>query len=630
MSTPRASPPIDPRLLRYSPASRVYIMVTALLAFGTVVAIVVAAAMTASILSELVVDPARRSLSAQATHLIVLVCALLARVAMTFGHDRYAHRASATVIAELRARALDSLTDPARTSPRELLGRRDEASTVLLRGLDALTPYLSGYVPALILTVTVTPAVIGVIGVTDWPSALIIVLTIPLIPLFMILVGLMTRDRTERKLATMSRLTAQTLDLIAGLPTLRALGRARAQAGRVAELGAAHRRSTMSALRVAFLSGAILELLATLCVALVAVGIGVRLVHGDMSLYAGVLALVLAPEAYLPLRQVGSKFHDSADGLAAANEAFALIDPSSAASVPSSAASVPPSSVEVPPSSVEVPPLSVEVPPLLVEVPPLLVEVRGAQATSLETSRGDDAASPCFEAPRPRARRTSTGEGEGSAVVVVEGLGVWGRDGWAPRGLSATIRAGRLTMLTGPNGSGKSTALEAIMGLLEPDEGRVVRADQELEAFRRRIAWLPQQPVVVPGTVAENLTLFADAARTDLDAAAAVTGFDEVLAGLPAGYDTLLGAGGVGLSAGQRQRLALVRVLVSSGTLLLLDEPTAHLDPVSADRVLTLLRERAGRGDAVVVVAHGPDVLRHADDIVEMPAVGVGIAGGGR
>ncbi|WP_246222256.1 MULTISPECIES: ABC transporter ATP-binding protein/permease [Gordonia] len=605
-------------------------MVTALLAFGTVVAIVVAAAMTASILSELVVDPARRSLSAQATHLIVLVCALLARVAMTFGHDRYAHRASATVIAELRARALDSLTDPARTSPRELLGRRDEASTVLLRGLDALTPYLSGYVPALILTVTVTPAVIGVIGVTDWPSALIIVLTIPLIPLFMILVGLMTRDRTERKLATMSRLTAQTLDLIAGLPTLRALGRARAQAGRVAELGAAHRRSTMSALRVAFLSGAILELLATLCVALVAVGIGVRLVHGDMSLYAGVLALVLAPEAYLPLRQVGSKFHDSADGLAAANEAFALIDPSSAASVPSSAASVPPSSVEVPPSSVEVPPLSVEVPPLLVEVPPLLVEVRGAQATSLETSRGDDAASPCFEAPRPRARRTSTGEGEGSAVVVVEGLGVWGRDGWAPRGLSATIRAGRLTMLTGPNGSGKSTALEAIMGLLEPDEGRVVRADQELEAFRRRIAWLPQQPVVVPGTVAENLTLFADAARTDLDAAAAVTGFDEVLAGLPAGYDTLLGAGGVGLSAGQRQRLALVRVLVSSGTLLLLDEPTAHLDPVSADRVLTLLRERAGRGDAVVVVAHGPDVLRHADDIVEMPAVGVGIAGGGR
>lgn len=214
--------------------------------------------------------------------------------------------------------------------------------------------------------------------------------------------------------------------------------------------------------------------------------------------------------------------------------------------------------------------------------------------------------------------------------MVVEGLGVWGRDGWAPRGLSATIRAGRLTMLTGPNGSGKSTALEAIMGLLEPDEGRVVRADQELEAFRRRIAWLPQQPVVVPGTVAENLTLFADAARTDLDAAAAVTGFDEVLAGLPAGYDTLLGAGGVGLSAGQRQRLALVRVLVSSGTLLLLDEPTAHLDPVSADRVLTLLRERAGRGDAVVVVAHGPDVLRHADDIVEMPAVGVGIAGGGR
>lgn len=173
-------------------------------------------------------------------------------------------------------------------------------------------------------------------------------------------------------------------------------------------------------------------------------------------------------------------------------------------------------------------------------------------------------------------------------------------------------------MITGPNGSGKSTALEVIMGLLEPDEGRVLRGGLDLDEFRRRIAWLPQQPVVMPGTVADNLTLFADATRTDLDAAAAVTGFDEVLAGLPDGYDTMLGAGGVGLSAGQRQRLALTRVLVSDGTLLLLDEPTAHLDPASHERVLARLRERADGGDAVVVVAHGAEVLRHADEVVEM------------
>ncbi len=560
------SPPVDPRLLTYSPASRVYIVVTALLGFGTVVAIIVSAAMTASILSELVVDPSRRSLSVQATHLVVLACALVARVVMTFGHDRYAHRASARVIAQLRARALDSLTDPSRTPPRELLGRRDDASTVLLRGLDALAPYLSGYVPALILTMTVTPTVIVVIGLTDWPSALIIVITLPLIPLFMILVGLMTRDRTERKLATMSRLTAQTLDLIAGLPTLRALGRAQGQAGRVAELGAAHRRSTMSALRVAFLSGAILELLATLCVALVAVGIGVRLVHGDMSLYAGVLALVLAPEAYLPLRQVGSKFHDSADGLAAAKAAFALIEGGGEEGVASG------------------------------------VDSRRTQRV-----------------PRSLVASASGIKMGDSLEVGLGGVGVLGRDGWAPRGLSMTIRPGRLTMITGPNGSGKSTTLEVIMGLIEPDEGRVLRGEDELDEFRRRVAWLPQQPVVVPGSVAENLTLFADASRADLDAAASITGFDEVLAGLSDGYDTMLGAGGVGLSAGQRQRLALTRVLVSTGSLLLLDEPTAHLDPTSAERVLIRLRERAVGGDAVVVVAHGAEVLRHADEIVEMP-----------
>lgn len=159
---------------------------------------------------------------------------------------------------------------------------------------------------------------------------MIIVITLPLIPLFMILIGLMTRDRTERKLATMSRLSAQLLDLVTGLPTLRALNRARAPARQVADLGQAHRRSSMSSLRVAFLSGGVLEFLATISVALVAVGIGLRLVSGEMTLYAGVLALILAPEAYLPLRQVGAQFHNSVDGVTAAGEVLDLIDSGSA------------------------------------------------------------------------------------------------------------------------------------------------------------------------------------------------------------------------------------------------------------------------------------------------------------
>ncbi|MGC4935369.1 thiol reductant ABC exporter subunit CydD [Gordonia sp. DT30] len=554
--TRRAGPPIDPRLLRYSRVTRRYVVVTAILAAVTTVAVIVIAAMTASVLSELVTDPSRRSLAAQSGHLWILLGALVVRVIASFGHDRYAHRASASAIAELRAQALDALTDPDRTPPRELVRRREHATTVLLRGLGALGPYLSGYVPALIVTVLVTPTVLAVVAVTDWPSAVIIVITLPLIPLFMILIGKMTRERTQRKLATMSRLSAQLLDLVAGLPTLRALNRARAPARQVADLGQAHRRSSMSSLRVAFLSGGVLEFLATISVALVAVGIGLRLVTGEMSLYAGILALILAPEAYLPLRQVGAQFHNSTDGMAAAAEVIDLI----------------------------------------------------------ETGTG----------PTAGARsRTCTVAGEPIRLLDV---GVHGRDGWAPYELSATADPAALTVLTGPNGSGKSTAIAAILGLVAPDEGSVLVgsisvAELDPAAYHEQVAWLPQQPVVVPGTVADNLAVFGALDSEALARASAATGFDAVLASLPDGSATVLGGGGVGLSAGQRQRLALTRVLASPSPLLLLDEPTAHLDAASEASVLSALAARAHAGDTVVVVAHRAVARAYADRVIELPEV---------
>ncbi|MGW0039185.1 thiol reductant ABC exporter subunit CydD [Gordonia sp. NPDC003376] len=552
----RAAPPLDPRLLRYSRTTRHYVVVTALFATVTVVAVIVTAAMTASILSELITDPGRRSLGAQAWHLGILVAALAIRVGASYAHDRYAHRSSAQAITELRGRALEGLTDPDQTSPRELLRRRDHATTTLLRGLDALGPYLSGYVPALIVTVLVTPTVVTVIALTDWLSAVIILITLPLIPLFMVLIGVMTRDRTERKLATMSRLTGQLLDLVAGLPTLRALNRARAPAAQVAELGLAHQRSTMSALRVAFLSGGVLELLSTLCVALVAVAIGLRLVGGEMSLYAGVLALILAPEAYQPLREVGAQFHNSADGVAASREVLDLIE-------------------------------------------------------------SDDG-----HAPHARIR-TCTVAGQPIRLLDV---GVHGRDGWAPHELSATLLPGALTVFAGPNGSGKSTAIAAILGLLAPEEGSVLVgsisvAELEPGAYHEQIAWLPQHPVVVPGTVADNLALFGALDPEGLRRACATTGFDEVLAALPDGPDTVLGSGGVGLSAGQRQRLALTRVLAAPAPLLLLDEPTAHLDAAAERTVLEALAARARAGDTVIVVAHRAVARGVAHEVIEFPEV---------
>ncbi|MFT4088004.1 MAG: thiol reductant ABC exporter subunit CydD [Gordonia sp. (in: high G+C Gram-positive bacteria)] len=549
---------MDPRLLRYSPSARRYVLITAVFAALTVVAVIVGAVALAGLLSELITEPDARSFSAQSTHLWVIAAAFGVRAVMSYLSDRYAHRAAFGSIRELRGAAVDVLTDPARTSPRELLTVRERALTVALRGLDSLSDYFAGYLPALLGTAIITPVVVAVIAWADLTSAVIVLVTIPLIPLFMVLIGLMTQDRVERKLESMSALTAQLLDLMTGLPTLRALGRAQSPAARVAKLGQNLKRSSMAALRIAFLSGAVLEMIATLSVAVVAVSIGLRLVFGEMPLYAGVLALILAPEAYLPLRQIGAQFHNAQDGMAAADEVLAFIDGPDSGKA-------------------------------------------DAQPGGREVSRVRE--------------------------VSLQSVGVEGRDGWAPRGLSAEFASGQVTVLTGPNGCGKSTVLSVLLGLLAPDEGRVLvdgtaLTELDLASYRSTTAWLPQQPVVAPGTVADNLALFGALDPGRLDDATRATGFDVVLAELSEGADTVLGAGGAGLSAGQRQRLALTRTLAAPASLVLLDEPTAHLDSESELRVLAEVRRRAREGATVVMVAHHGAALDAGDVVLELPAVG--------
>lgn len=546
----RRRPPLDPRLLQRSSAARRYVAATVCFAVITAVCVVAIAASTASILSELIVDAGARSFGAQRVHLVVLVVASAVRGAVHYGRERYSRRAADLVIADLRMQAIDALGDARRTGPRRLLAVRDHAVTVVLRGLDDLGPYLSGYVPALVLSAIVTPSMVVVIAAVDLPSAAIVTVTLPLIPVFMVLIGLMTRERTAAKLAATSRLSAQLMDLVTGIPTLRALHRVHRPARQVDELGQRWRRSTMGTLRIAFLSGAVLELLATLCVALVAVSIGVRLVYGEMSLFAGVLALILAPEVYLPLRQVGSQFHNSADGLAAADDVFELIGPDAPAS----------------------------------------------------------AARQCIPL-------------RGVRIEIVD-LCIDGRDGLAPNGLSAMIDPGALSVWRGPNGAGKSTTLALLLGLLDEYDGHVTvggarLGDVDVDDLRSQVAWLPQHPAILPATVAENLALFGQADATELDKAMVSTGFDAVVAGLDGGMTARLGAGGVGLSAGQRQRLGLARVLASSAPVLLLDEPTAHLDDAASAAVIEAVRARVADGATAIVISHRESWWAAADHIVD-------------
>ncbi len=544
MSTSRA--PLDPRLWRASAAVRRFLIAS--VCCGVVIsgAAIASAVVLAHIVAGVITDPATRTLAHWTSWLLILFGLWAIRVAAQFVQVRLSQRGASATIADLGGQVLRSVTS---AEPRQLAQQRDDAAFVVLRGLDGLRPYFTAYLPALFLAAILTPAAVVVIALYDLQAAITVVIALPLIPVFMVLIGLATAERSAAALAAMTTLQARLLDLIAGIPTLRALGRAEGPGDRIADLSAAHRRSAMATLRVAFLSTLVLELVATLGVALVAVSVGLRLVYGEISLESGLTALLLAPEVFWPLRRVGVEFHAAQDGKSAADKAFTLID------------------------------------------------------TAATPTQGT-------------ATVSATGK-----TILIEHLSVDGRDGPAPHHLTAECPPGAVTVLTGANGAGKSTTLQVIAGLTAPTAGRVTIGDVaitdlEPQAWWRQVSWLAQRPVLIPGTVAENLSLFGE--LDDLESACAASGFDEVLSSLPNGLRTELGRGGVGLSLGQRQRLGLARALGSPAPVLLLDEPTAHLDAQTEAGALAAIALRARRGATVIIVGHRAPVLAIGDQIVEV------------
>ncbi|MFC9340042.1 thiol reductant ABC exporter subunit CydD [Streptomyces sp. NPDC057020] len=540
--------PIDPRLLRYARATRVFLI--AVVALGLVgAALVIAQAM---LIAEIVVGSFQKgqSVSALTTPLLLLAGIAAARGLVSWLTELAAHRASAAVKSELRGRLLDRA---AALGPGWLSGQKAGSLIALAtRGVDALDDYFARYLPQLGLAVVVPVAVLARIVTEDWVSAAIIVVTLPLIPVFMILIGWYTQARMDRQWKLLSRLSGHFLDVVAGLPTLKIFGRAKAQAESIRAITSEYRRATMRTLRIAFLSSFALELLATLSVALVAVTIGMRLVHGELDLYTGLVILILAPEAYLPLRQVGAQFHAAAEGLAAAEEIFDVLEEP----VRDGAGSEVPESVRL--------------------------ELEGV------TVRHAGRAEPSLDA------------------------------------MSLTVEPGETVALVGPSGAGKSTLLDVVLGFAAPQESGSVRvggrpfAALDLEAWRSRIAWVPQRPYLFAGTIAENVRLARpDASDEAVREALRDAGADGFVSGLPQGLDTPLGEDGAGLSAGQRQRLALARGFLADRPVLLLDEPTAALDGETEAGVVDAVR-RLAAGRTVLLVAHRPALLAVADRVVQV------------
>jgi len=534
------------RLTRTSRVARKHLIITVGLGLVQTGLIIAQATLLAKVIAGVFMDG--ETFADVAPFLAWLAAITIGRGLASAGFESTGRFGAARVMSELREKLSAHL----------LLNRpgalQDEQSGDLVSsavdGVAALEDYFARYLPQVVLAALVPIAILAWVVRFNWISAAILAVTAPLIIVFMVLIGLLTEKRTRKRWERMSRLSSHFLDLVGGLATLRANGQARAQSATINRVGEEYRRETMGALRIGFLSSLVLELLAMIGVAMVATAIGIQLADGNLDLTAGLTVLLLAPELYMPLRQLGAQFHASADGMAAAERIFEVIDQPAAVSTPADPVPAP------------------------------------------DPSRGP---------------------------VALEGVTF----AWPGRepvldGVDLEIEPGKTVALIGPSGGGKSTLANLLLRLAEPTGGHITCEGTDLAAvdpreWRRRVAWVPQRPTIFTATLADNLRLFnPDASDEQVAFAIGTAALGDLVARLPDGLQTVVGEGGRRLSAGQAQRIALARALISEAPLLVLDEPTAHLDR-ETERELATAIEDATDGRSALIISHRERPIAAAD-----------------
>jgi thiol reductant ABC exporter CydD subunit len=540
------------RLARVSRAARLHLGATVGLGLVSTALVIAQATLLAHIVTRVFLGGA--ALADVAASLVWLVIVSVGRGVVATGFEASGRYGAARVMATLRERLVRHLL---LARPGALQDERaGELAATAVQGVDSLEAYFARYMPQAILSALAPPLILIWVLPRNWESAAILAVTVPLIPLFMVLIGRLAEQRTRRRWRTLSLLSARFLDLVSGLETLRVFGRADGGARAIGEAGERYRRETMATLRVGFLSALVLELLATLGTALVAVTVGVQLAAGSLGLEAGLAVLILAPELYAPLRELGAQYHAGADGLAAAERILEVLDV------------------------------------------PAAVAVR----------------EPRRDAPDPRlapvrlARVRFAYPGRGAPVLD---------------GVTLSLVPGTSTALVGASGAGKTTLAMLVARLADPDEGVVACGGVDLRhveprAWRAHVAWVPQRCTLFAGTIDDNVRL----ARPDATAAEVAQALDDAGAGpfvaaLADGVRTRIGDGGRRLSAGQARRIGLARAFLDDAPLVVLDEPTAHLDPESAGGIEDAVA-RLARGRTLLLITHRRELAAWCDRVVEL------------
>lgn len=534
---------LDPRLFRISRSSRGLIFVAVLSA----IFITFATIAQAFLLAELITAAFQRYLQLPDLKetLYLLIAVFAARVLFTYIGERFTSQISHRIRVELRQALFNKIL----SNGAELNVRFGPAhiSLISTRAIANLEPYFTRFVPQIFIALSV-PLVVGLaIAYLDLTSGLIVLFTVPLIPLFGVLIGKYTSEAMRKRWRTLGILSGYVLDLLSGLTTLKLFGRDKTQGEKISEVGHRYRMETMRVLKISFLTSLALEIIATLSVALIAVAIGLRLVDGEIELWRGLVILILAPEVYWPIRNLSAQFHASADGMQSAKDLFEIID---------------------------------------------------------------------FETPRHAGTQQ---------------VGVIKEISWTPLSISypnrealilptGEFKRGALNVIVGPSGVGKTSLINIIMGLNRPnsgsvritdDSGQIQLNDVDINDWLTNISWVPQDPHFPSGTIQEFFNLSSpEATNHEISRVLQRVGLSGINLDEP-----------VALSVGQKRRLAIARALLHPHQVLIMDEPSAALDPESEALIIEIVKSQTAAGKIVIAISHRADFIAAADYIFALERV---------